>query len=264
MARYSVDETPGRDLSDLLMLQRLNSFAAPALTAVLLVSMSTMDKLRIDPHEADAFHTRAAAVIAAVPRLFEIGPHSWFARKDLPLGDDAEGMLKPNAYLHRIYQNPVNGRQVELLLVQCRDSRDMQGHYPPVCYPSNGCQMNLPGEARDSVIQWPGRKIMVPSREYSVVFPGGRRRTIRNFFVMPNGQIVRDMESVNRSAKDYRELVFGVAQIQLLFDGSVDAPACEQIFTELLGANPELITTLQSGIPGSTVKGPMTMHGGNG
>jgi hypothetical protein len=245
------------------MPSRLTSFAAPALTAMLLFGMCAMDKLRIDPHEADAFHLQAAAVISSMPRLLEVGRDSWFARKDLPLGDDAEGMLKPNAYLHRIYQNPVNGRQVELLLVQCRDSRDMQGHYPPVCYPSHGCQMTLPGDAHNSVVPMAGRSLSIPSREYTVIFPGGQRRLIRNFFVMPNGSLVRDMESVSHAAKDYRELVFGVAQIQILFDPSVDSSAREQIFIELLGADPDLIPTLQSGISGVT-KQPATMHDRNG
>ena len=70
---------------------------------------------------------------------------------------------------------------------------------------------------------------------------------IRNFFVLPNGRIVRDMDSVIAAAKDYRELVYGVAQIQLLFDASVGGAERDQIFAQWIGSNQDLITSLRDG-----------------
>src|SRR4051794_18481280 len=98
--------------------------------------MTTADKLRVDPREADGFHARAAAAVAQLSKVIGSGRSTWYAGKDVPLPDDAGEMLKPNAYLHRVYANLTTGRRVEFLLVQCRYTRDMQGHYPPVCYPS--------------------------------------------------------------------------------------------------------------------------------
>ena len=220
------------------MLKRLTPFAAPVLTAGLLLGMTAADKLRVDPSEADGFHTSAAAAVAAVPK--EFGP--FMSVGDIAPETDAAEMLKPNAYLHRKYYNFATGTAVEVLLVQCRDTRDMQGHYPPVCYPSHGCTM--PAGVRH---EWPtGAALTVPGTEYSVTWPGGQRMTIRNFFVLPNGKIVADMESVNAAAKDYRELAYGVAQVQLLFDASVGEAQRDAAFSSFVSANRRLIDALRT------------------
>ena len=237
----------------------LTPFFAPLASLLLLAGMTTTDKLRTDPHEADAFHVRAAAAIAHLPRTIESGRNSWYARKDIPLGDDAAALLHVNGYVHRVYVNPRTDRAVELMLVQCRDSRDMQGHYPPVCYRSLGCGITLPGDAQDwklgtrvtggpSVTPVAADMPSIAGREYTVTWPGGKRMTIRNFFVLPNGKIARDMEGVNAAAKDHRELDYGVAQIQLLFDASVSAAERDEIFADLIGSNPDLIAALRGGV----------------
>lgn len=218
------------------MLKRIVKFAAPVLTAGLLVGMTAADKLRVDPREADGFHASAAAAIAATPKTF--GP--WTATKEFALPTDATEMLKPNGYVHRMYYNFSTGHEVELMLVQCRDMRDMQGHYPPVCYPSHGCQM--PAGVRG---EWKAGGMTVPGTEYTITWPTGYRQVIRNFFVLPNGRIAADMESVNAAAKDYRELAYGVAQVQLLFDASVGEAERDEVFGSLVGANRRLIDVLR-------------------
>ena len=52
------------------------------------------------------------------------------------------------------------------------------------------------------------------------------------------------MESVNAAAKDYRELAYGVAQIQVLFDASVGEAQRDAAFNGLIGANRRLIDGL--------------------
>mgnify|MGYP007071125856 CR=1 FL=1 len=37
--------------------------------------------------------------------------------------------------------------QVNVAVVQCRDARDMGGHYPPICYPGQGWTPKNPGIA---------------------------------------------------------------------------------------------------------------------
>ena len=229
------------------MTHRLLHFGAPLATLLLLAGMSTADKLRIDPHEADAFHARAAEAIARMPISFGPRGEGWIkSGKDIPLAADAAGLLKPNAYLHRLYMSLAGRRSAELLLVQCRDTRDMQGHYPPICYPSGGCSITK-GKSQT----WKAGPLEIPGTEYVVTWPGpdNMSRTIRNFFVLPNGKMVRDMESVGAAAKDYQELVFGVTQIQILFEASVGEVERDRIFAELIGPNAGLIDTLRSGIP---------------
>ena len=221
-------------------------FGAPLVTLLLLAGMTTADKLRIDPHESDGYHSRAAVAIAKVPKVFGTSNHTWFQTgKDILLPDDAAGMLKPNAYLHRLYMNPSTGRRVEILLVQCRDTRDMQGHYPPICYPSSGCSID-PGITQT----WQAGSLSITGVEYVVTRPSSQILIVRNFFVLPNGKIVRDMDSVVAAAKDYRELVYGVAQIQLLFDASVGEVERNQIFAQMMGSNQDLLASLRSGTTG--------------
>ncbi len=221
-------------------------FGAPLVTLLLLAGMTTADKLRIDPHESDGYHSRAAVAIAKVPKVFGTSNQTWFQTgKDILLPDDAAGMLKPNAYLHRLYMNPSTGRRVEILLVQCRDTRDMQGHYPPICYPSSGCSID------HGITQtWQAGSLSITGVEYVVTRPNSQILIIRNFFVLPNGKIVRDMDSVVAAAKDYRELVYGVAQIQLLFDASVGEVERNQIFAQMMGSNQDLLGSLRSGTTG--------------
>ena len=220
----------------------LIQFGAPLLTALFLTGMTAGDKLRVDPHEADAYHERAAAAIAAVPKVVRVGGSTWFGGKEMALSEDAESLLHPNAYIHRNYLNVSTSRRVELLLVQCRDTDDMQGHYPPICYPSSGCSM----DSANAQI-WHAGVLSVDGTEYVITRPSGERTTIRNFFILPNGKIVRDMESVNAAAKDYRELVYGVAQVQLLFDASVGGAERDQIFAQWIGSNQDLIASLRNG-----------------
>ena len=68
----------------------------------------------------------------------------------------------------------------------------MQGHYPPICYPSSGCAID--GGAAHT---WQTAGLSINGTEYVVTNPKGERTTIRNFFVLPNGKIARDMISVN-------------------------------------------------------------------
>src|SRR3954462_5862459 len=126
------------------MLSRSIHFAAPLATIILLAGMTATAKLRIDPREADGFHARAASAIADVPKALG----NWYAGKDIPLPHDAAGMLKPNGYLDRVYMNLSTGARIEMLLVQCRDTRAMRGHSPPVCYPSHGCKLAHAGDVQ--------------------------------------------------------------------------------------------------------------------
>jgi hypothetical protein len=216
----------------------LSHFGAPVLTALLLAGVA-VNGLRVDPAQAKAFHTQAAAAIAESPK--SIG--EWLFVKDVPQPTDAEELLKPNGYLDRLYVNASSGHYVELLLVQCTDSRHMEGHYPRVCYPSSGCSIDL-GAAKT----WWAGGLEIPGREYTVNRPNGTTMFIRDFFILPDGRMVRDMEGVDASAKDFRQTVYGVAQIQVLFDASVGEAQRDKAFATIVGAYRPVIDTLLHGM----------------
>jgi hypothetical protein len=217
----------------------LKKFGAPMLTVLLLAGVAA-NNLRVDPAEAEPFHARAAKAIAAAPKTFG----DWIFVRDIPQPTDAEEMLKPNGYLDRLYLNSRTGHYVEVLLDQCKDSRDMEGHYPRVCYPSSACNIDL------AVLRtWSVDKLEIPGCEYTVRRPNGTIMIIRDFFILPDGRMCGDMTDVNASAKDFRQTVYGVAQMQVLFfDASVGEAQRDSEFATIVRGYRPVIDTLLNGL----------------
>src|SRR6185295_13858053 len=119
---------------------------------------------------------------------------------------------RPNVMLSRKYLNVTNGSDVQSLLVQCSDARDMLAHYPPICYPSRGWVLSaaVPRE-------WQVGDLAVQGIEYRFSMEGlDRAQTlvVDNFMVMPDGRFMRDMKAVEDAAADVRTRYFGAAQFQ--------------------------------------------------
>src|SRR5262245_20175599 len=100
------------------------------LTVALLLGLTAETHLRPRPEDAEPFHERVLAATSALQN-----PEGW-TYQDLEMPEAAVALLKPNAKICRQYQTPI--RPFQFLFIQCRDARDMGGHYPPVCYPSSG------------------------------------------------------------------------------------------------------------------------------
>src|SRR3954466_15155977 len=110
------------------------------LTVALLLGLSAETLRRPRPGDAEPYHTR----VKAAREQFAV-PENWtFEDHDLP--DGAIALLKPNATLFRQFKSP---RPFQFLFIQCRDARDMGGHYPPVCYPASGWVVVGDKEGRD-------------------------------------------------------------------------------------------------------------------
>src|SRR4051794_24399767 len=100
------------------------------LTVALLLGLSAETLVRPQPRDAEPYHVRVKAASDAMAT-----PKGW-SFKQLVIPEAAIQLLKPNAQICRQYTTPT--RQFQFLLIQCRDARDMGGHYPPVCYPASG------------------------------------------------------------------------------------------------------------------------------
>src|SRR5215212_3483805 len=100
------------------------------LTVALLLGLTAETLSRPRPGDAEPFHAHAFAATSAMAT-----PDGW-TFTDLKIPDGAVALLKPNARICRQYFTPI--RPFQFLLIQCRDARDMGGHYPPVCYPASG------------------------------------------------------------------------------------------------------------------------------
>src|SRR3954469_20179194 len=99
------------------------------LTVALLLGLTAETLSRPRPSDAEPYHAQVKAAEAQITV-----PDGW-TFEDFRLPDGAIALLKPNASLYRVFKSP---RQFQFLFIQCRDARDMGGHYPPVCYPASG------------------------------------------------------------------------------------------------------------------------------
>ncbi len=213
----------------------------PILSLTLLAIMAFRDPLRIDPSPAKPFHDRVRLAVSNIPR--QVGD---FTSEDLPIPPGAVTLLKPNAMLTRLYTNPLTNTHAFFLVVQSRDSRDMRGHCPAICYPANGWSIDA-----SPPISLDGTGFSIRGREYALrreTAAGVEHLFVRSFFVLPDGRTVPDMEDVVAAAKDYRKLSYGAAQIQVVLDPDLDSAKREAIFASLMRANAPLIRTMEAGV----------------
>ncbi len=206
----------------------------------LLAAMAVASLHRASPADAEPYHAAVREAIALVP--FEVG--DWVGT-DVPAPQAATKLLKPNAMFTREFVNTKTGRKVTLLVVHCRDARDLVGHYPKVCYPAHGWQKNW-AEKR----QWPVGEQVIPGMEYA--FSIRTTSTIsairvRNFFVVRGDDIHRDMDGVRKAEEDRQRRFYGAAQIQLVTDGEMSDEQRNNVFSQLVGQSVPVIETLRYG-----------------
>lgn len=197
----------------------------------------TRHDARSVPAEADAHHASIRALVAGVP--YRIG--SWVG-VDREVSKGAERMLRPNVILNRCYRNLETGQTVSLLLVHCRDSRDLLGHWPKNCFPSQGWTMRSEMERSWDVH---GRRLTGKRYEFvkdCVDRPAGC--VVDNLLLVPDGTMAFDMDAVSRAAQDQHLRHFGAAQVQVTYETSMPDRAREMSFEVIVGENLELIGAL--------------------
>jgi len=220
--------------------------AAPVLCLGVLGAAVWENSRHAQPADAVAFHAAAAQAIAAWPS--RIG--DWNGR-DHDLPPAAINLLKPNAHFYREFYNSAQPRRpVSLLVVQCRRASDMSGHYPPNCYPRNGKPMVWEGER---IWPIPGEVHGIRGMEYHFEYGSIRnpqRTIVYNFFVLPDKGVVPDMQQVRDASGNFQRRHFGAAQIQVVFedDGISDQAWRDQVFQDLIGANPGVLKVLSQAI----------------
>ena len=221
---------------------KVTGYLAAAVSAAILVGLWLEKSMyHVPTVDADAYHKRLKA--AAAELSLEQG--DWVGT-DVPVPQAAAALLKPNVLMNRYYRNRVTGRRVSFLLVQCGDARDLLGHYPPVCYPGNGW-LSVAHEPRD----WRVGGTTITGTQYEFArstFDRSSSIVIYNFMVLPDGTVGRDMDSVNRSAQDYRRKFFGAAQVQVVFDSSMPRPERDRIMDELIRVHGGLLEMIRDGV----------------
>ncbi|MCC7147533.1 MAG: EpsI family protein [Phycisphaeraceae bacterium] len=214
----------------------------PILTLAVLVGLATEVRSRPKPQDAAPYHTFVKSVVEAIP--VRIG--DWLG-SERPVPRQAQQLLSPNALLSRSYRNLRTGEQVGVLLVQCRDARDMVGHYPRYCYPNSGWNL-LSAERQDLS----AGDLLIPATRYEFAMERTGdtfHLSIYNFMILPNGAIVPDIQGVNAAEADYTQRFFGAAQVQFVFqDPTMEEQTLRNISVEFLKILRDAVIAIQSGV----------------
>lgn len=207
---------------------------------------------RLRPADVEPYHTRAKA---AVERLrYTIG---LWTGVDVPVPAAAQQLLRPNALLSRRYINNTPSRpgsvasqiqeRLSLLIVQCRDPRDMAGHYPPICYPAHGAVPT--GERRISFVLTDSRGVPfdLHATEYrfTAEYAGVRISTVViNSLIIPGVGTTPDMAGVYRAAENYLHRLHGAAQIQIVLSDEIPPARRDEIYRQFFSAAADTLRDL--------------------
>ncbi|XAM00358.1 hypothetical protein OT109_03010 [Phycisphaeraceae bacterium D3-23] len=216
-------------------------FAAPLCTALLLVGVFAYSLTLPTPKDAEDYHARVMTASESMPENFE----GWTAQ-ELPMESGAMELLKPNVAIRLRLSHPGYATPMEFLIVQCRDARDLAGHYPPKCYPQVNGYVALEANERT----WRAGELDVPGMEYRFALssqPGAPERYVLHFMMLPDGRIVRNIDAIYEAGADYLRRHHGAAQCQLFIrDASLPQEARDRAFDEILTAYADLIHAIGS------------------
>jgi hypothetical protein len=212
--------------------------AAPVLCLAVLGAAALDNRRHVTRADGAPYQARVKSVLDAWPQ--KIGD-DWISRTaDVP--EAAVQLLRPNTIISRQYMNVKDGNKVSLLIVQCSDSNDMDGHYPPNCYQHNGQPM-----ISSTPRTWQVGPVTIRGIEYlfETTRLGSFQRTcVYDFFVVPGRGIVPDLQDVRNALTDYQRRPYGAAQFQVVFPAELPQERRDEIFSTLIGANPAAWTAL--------------------
>jgi hypothetical protein len=189
--------------------------------------------------DPEPFHERARIAVESIPMSFE----GWEG-EEVPIPPAAGRLLRPNVMMSRHYRHIETGLWATMVVVHCRDPRDMAGHYPPNCYPGNGWRQSGSPDAVVCEIDQ-ARFTLAEYRFSRTEHHRIASRLIYNFFVLPSGGVVTEMSQVRRATGDYRHRPFGAAQIQIIMDSSTPEAERQRILRDMLQVLSPVIEVLQ-------------------
>lgn len=220
--------------------------AALILTPLLLLGIALERLTFLTPEDAGPYHASVRAAMDAVPDRFG----AWEGT-DIDVPEAAQRLLRPNTVLSRQYRRADPPGAATLILIQCGDTRDLLGHYPPVCYPAHG--WTAEGEA-DLEVEAAGAR--TPVRRYQFTRHSVARAStlvVYSFFVIPGRGRVRGMDAVGAVAADYSRRHFGAAQVQVVLGDTPSEAEERDRVGAMLSAAADAIRALE-GVGGRGVR----------
>jgi len=203
-------------------------FIPIAVAAILVAAMSLETEGRPSAADGNEFHAAAAEAVGELPLQFG----DWRG-EEVAVPAAAQVLLKPNAILSRRFVNRRTGDTISMSLVQCRDTRDMAGHYPPICYPGMGWAEKAP--AREVPIDVDGTRLIAMRYHFTrQFFDQERTLIVYNFFAMPGEGFPAEMGAIRRAASDYTSRPYGAAQVQVALNQAREPSEEKQLVQAVL------------------------------
>jgi len=216
---------------------RRSSPLAPLLSLVLLAGVAIDTSSHPQPGDAESYHRCIREAEKELPRI--VG--DWIGR-DVPPNERTVELLRPNVIYQRSYVHSESGQCVNVLIVHSRNAHRLQLHYPPICYPSQGMRQ------RDSrPVDWRvgGRRLTGTEYEFAGGGLADTKLVVANLLLMPEGQVMRDMDAVYHNAWDYRTRFYGAGQLQIVFEDAEIAPTeRKKIFKTMAQAHMPIIEAI--------------------
>ena len=211
---------------------------AVAAAAALLVTGGLIFQGYPTAASAAGYHEHVLELARAAPKTF--GRWTGTANEIPP---SAVELLRPNATVSRNFVDAADGLSGQFLIVQCRDARDLAGHWPPNCYPSSGFT-----ETGRTPATWnaPGLPPIhgVSYRFERASLNGTLAMVVDNFLVLPGVGFVPDMAAVRAAGDDPQRRNFGAAQVQIVTETGLTNEQRQTIFDQILAPHAELLNTI--------------------
>lgn len=214
---------------------------APIICAMILGAIASVGSIDADSIPgAEAYRLKVKDAIEKIP--YRVG--TWLGT-DVDAPPAAVKLLKPNKLLQRRYVDTVTGLTFNLLIVHCSDTRDMVGHYPPVCYPAHGW---VEDARHATTVTLEGASYPAMDYDFSRVVQGAEQKlSVLSFFVLPNGRIVGDREDLDSAAGRRSASQLGAAQIQIVGDATASESQRRQAVEEFVRAIEPTIRAVAEG-----------------
>jgi hypothetical protein len=235
----------------------------PTISLCMLAGMMVEARTQVQASEADPHLARCRIAVDKVPEVIQSPDGPWIGSPS-KVPDSAIQLLQPNAILSLRYVNQHFSDAVSLLIVNCRNAGDLMGHYPPICYPSQG-EEEMTKQRQARVWHLPHMDVHGMEYHFAPKSPTDEEQTVYNFFVIPrvpsrtvahkelDGVICPDMDGVDASGEDYQRRHFGAAEFQLVTGPGLTPQQRDQAMVDLLTPCEDLILTLENRPSGGNV-----------
>lgn len=215
---------------------------APVVTCVLLLGVAAGNAARHRvPPGVDAYHESIRASVEKIP--YNIG--NWVGT-DTEIRQEALRILDANSTVSRVFRHLITGDTATLLLVQCADARSLLGHYPPVCYPSQGwSQLSAAPQTFQSV---DGEQMATEYVFGYDLLQQSSSLEVLHFTVLPDGRIGPDMNLLDDMARDRRFTFYGGASVQFIVTAGLPEEDRRETYEMLYQAAAPWLAAVQAGI----------------